>query len=100
MIRRSVQAWWLALVLLSALFAAYCVQENESVYPLGTSSASYADFSSSPLSKDRLIELLSRTAKKTSSGSFLLTKADPNDAANGLDIYWFGSSPKSAETVR
>lgn len=100
MIRRSIQAWWLVLVLLCAVFAAYGVQGNESVYPLGTSFASYVDFSSSPRSKDRLVELLSQTAKNTPSGSFLLTKADPNDVADGLNVYWFGAMPRSASTVR
>jgi hypothetical protein len=89
-VTRYLRWWWVVLVALSAVFASYGVENAETMYPLGSTYAVYADFSSSTLSKQQVVKDLAARAPCTSSGEFLLTKANSEDAVNGLDVYRFG----------
>ncbi|OZG49351.1 hypothetical protein [Pseudoscardovia suis] len=99
MAKRAVQAWWLLFCALCVVFAGFCVDSNEQIYPWGTQVASYADFSQTTLRKEDVAAHLASAAQNTPSGYFLLTKTDPGDAANGLSITWFGNEPEEAENT-
>lgn len=90
---RYLRWWWVVLVALSAVFASYAVENAETMYPLGSTYAVYADLSSSTLSKQQVVKDLSAQASRTSSGEFLLTKANFEDGVNGLDVYRFSGRP-------
>ena len=92
---RYLRWWWVVLVALSAVFASYAVESAETMYPLGSTYAVYADLSSSTLSKQQVVKDLSAQASRTSSGEFLLTKTNSEDAVNGVDVYRFGGRPVS-----
>lgn len=96
MAKRAVQIWWILFSALCVVFAGFCVEANEQIYPWGTQVASYADFSQTGEKKEDIAANLATAARNTSSGYFLLTKTDPDDAANGLVIIWFGDEPETA----